>query len=176
MHWVRTSPVPRQVRPKFPEEWQVPNEPRLWITWAHANEKLREEQVYWVSTSSNEGRPHAAPVWGIWKADRFFFETDPKSVKARNLKANSGIVVHIQDGLDTVIVEGTATLEADPKELYRLRKDYIRMYDYEPDWSDKGRQVVFRVLPRVVHAWRAPKMHRNLVNFLFQPGRRGNGA
>jgi len=167
--------VPRRVRPKFPQEWHVPNEPRLWITWAHANEKLMKEQVYWLSTASSDGAPHAAPIWGIWKAGGFFFETNPKSVKGRNLKANPNVIIHTQDGLDTVIVEGTAKVITGPKELGPLRKDYVRKYDYEPDWSDKRSQVVFRVVPRIAHAWRAPRMHRNLVNFIFKDGPRPGG-
>lgn len=79
------------------------------------------------------------------------------------------IVVHVQDGLDTVIVEGAAAVETNPAEMGGLRKDYVHKYDYEPDWSDEQRQVVFRVTPKVAIAWRAPKMHRSYVRFLFQP-------
>jgi general stress protein 26 len=159
--------VPRRVRPQFPKEWHVPEDPRLWITWAQANEKLRDEKVYWVSTASKGGKPHAAPVWGIWKSETFHFETDPNSVKGRNLRRNPGVVVHVQDGLDTVIVEGRATRERGSRELELLRSDFKRKYDYGPDWSDESKQVVFTVTPRVAHAWRAPRMHRTLVNFLF---------
>jgi len=165
--------VPNRVRPKFPAEWHVPNNPKLWITWADAEEKLRKEEVYWVSTASEEGNPHAAPVWGIWKAGEFFFETGPGSVKGKNLRANPRIVVHVQDGLDTVIVEGTALRETDPAVLGALLKEYARKYDYTPDWSNESAQVVFRVRPRVAHAWRAPKMHSNLVNFVFRPEGKG---
>jgi general stress protein 26 len=129
--------------------------------------KLTREKVYWISSSSRQGRPHAAPVWGIWKSDVFYFETDPNSVKARNLRSNPAVVVHIQDGSDTVIVEGRATIEADSMVLRTLLKEYARKYDYRPDWSDSRVQVVFRVQPLVVHAWHAPKMHANLVNFIF---------
>jgi len=159
--------VPRRVRPRFPKEWSVPNDPKLWITWTHANRKLKDEKVYWVSTSSASGKPHAVPVWGIWMGSSFYFETDPASVKGKNLKENPRIVVHIQDGLDTVIVEGRAYRERDPRELKVLRANYLRKYDYEPDWGDEKAQVVFRVGPRRARAWRAPGMHRTLVNFLF---------
>jgi nitroimidazol reductase NimA-like FMN-containing flavoprotein (pyridoxamine 5'-phosphate oxidase superfamily) len=115
-----------------------------------------------------KGKPHAAPVWGIWKANRFYFETAPDSVKGRNLRANPSIVIHVQDGLDTVILEGDARRVTDDGELRRLQRDYVRKYDYRPDWSDTESQVVFRVIPQIAHAWRAPKMHSNLVNFDFR--------
>lgn len=88
-------------------------------------------------------------------------------MKGRNLKENSRTVVHIQDGLDTVIIEGTAARLRDKAELGSLMKDYARKYDYKPDWSGERSQVVFKVSPKIAHAWRAPRMHRNLVNFLF---------
>ena len=160
--------MPRRVRPTFPSEWHVPNNPKLWITWARARSKLGREQVYWISSSSRRGSPHAAPVWGIWKSDVFYFETDPDSVKGRNLRSNPAVVVHIQDGLDTVIVEGIATPETDPAVLRTLLEEYAHKYDYRPDWSDSRAQMVFRVQPRVAHAWRAPMMHANLVNFVFR--------
>jgi len=165
--------VPRRVRPRFPSEWHVPNDPRRWITWARAKAKLTGEEVYWISSSTRQGKPHAAPVWGIWKSDVFYFETAPDSVKGRNLRSNPAVVVHVQDGLDTVIVEGRATREADPTVLRALLKEYDRKYDYRPDWSDGEAQVVFRVQPSVAHAWRAPRMHASLVNFIFKPQIRG---
>jgi len=82
--------------------------------------------------------------------------------------SNPSVVVHIQDGLDTVIVEGRAAPETDPVVLRSLLKEYDRKYDYRPDWSDSRAQVVFRVQPRVAHAWKAPRMHANLVNFVFR--------
>jgi nitroimidazol reductase NimA-like FMN-containing flavoprotein (pyridoxamine 5'-phosphate oxidase superfamily) len=159
--------MPRRIRPKFPEKWRVPNEPKKWITWEHAHRKLAREKVYWISTASRRGQPHAAPVWGIWKKNRFYFETDPKSMKGRNLSSNQSIVVHVPDGNDTVIVEGNARRVKTGGVLSQLRKDYARKYQYTPDWSNKLDQIVFRVQPKTVHAWKAPRMHRSLVKFIF---------
>lgn len=159
--------MPRRVRPKLPPEWHVPEEPSTWVTWKHADEKLKDEKVYWVSTASARGKPHAAPVWGIWRDESFFFETNPKSPKGRNLASNPKIVFHIQDGMDTVIVKGTVKRETNAQRLRTLKSEYVRKYDYKPDWSNKQNQIVFRVRPRIAHAWKAPKMHRSLVNFVF---------
>ncbi len=159
--------APRRIRPKFPAEWHVPNDPEKWITWQHAKNKLANEKVYWISSATSGGRPHAAPVWGIWKESRFYFETDPKSVKGRNMSSNQNIVVHIQDGSDTVIVEGKARRQDTARVLDQLKKDYTKKYRYTPRWSDEQREIVFRVEPVVVHAWKAPRMHRSLVKFVF---------
>lgn len=145
----------------------MPNKPKLWISWTHANNKLAKERVYWISTASSKGRPHSVPVWGIWRDNRFYFETDPYSVKGKNLSTNNSIFVHVQDGLDTVILDGKARREMATDVLDKLRKDYARKYRYKPGWSNRKEQIVFRVEPQTVHAWKAPRMHRNLVKFIF---------
>lgn len=160
-------PRPRRVRPKFPEKWHVPNDPKMWITWEHANKKLAGETVYWVSTASPLGQPLAVPVWGIWKQNRFYFETAPYSVKGSNLLNNQSLFVHVQDGNDTVILEGKAQKEKRSEKLNRLKNDYTRKYQHTPDWSNERDQIVFRVEPRIGHAWKAPRMHRSLVKFIF---------
>src|SRR5438309_6558646 len=106
-------------------------------------------------------------AWGIWKNSNFYFETDPNSPKGRNLTKNPRIVFHVQDGMDTVIVEGSLEREKRPGRLRVLKTEYVQKYRYKPDWSDEQHQIVFRAKPRIAHAWKAPRMHRNLVNFIF---------
>lgn len=104
---------------------------------------------------------------GIWKEEKFFFETEKNSVKGRNLLDNPAIVVHVQDGSDVVIIEGVAQREASGEELESLRTHYYQKYEYKPDWSEESGQVVYRVTPEVVHAWKSPHRNRNRVKFLF---------
>jgi nitroimidazol reductase NimA-like FMN-containing flavoprotein (pyridoxamine 5'-phosphate oxidase superfamily) len=137
------------------------------VTWGQAGAKLEKEKVYWVSTTRKDGRPHSVPVWGIWKDNAFYFETTPSTVKGRNLSQNPSIVVHTQDGYDTVIVEGRTSAEKRPAFLQTLRKMYTAKYDYTPDWSRPDGDRVYRVAPAVVHAWRAPRMHQSIVKFVF---------
>ena len=145
--------MPRRVRPTLPAEWHVPNDPKKWISWTHCNKKLKNEKVFWVSTASTTGRPHAAPVWGIRKNDVFYFETDPNSPKGKNLTRNSQIVFHAQDGMDVVIIEGLAERENNPRRLAVLKADYVRKYNYKPDRSDEKKQIVFSVKPRIAWAF-----------------------
>jgi nitroimidazol reductase NimA-like FMN-containing flavoprotein (pyridoxamine 5'-phosphate oxidase superfamily) len=159
--------TPRRIRPKFPADWKVPEVPSRWVTWEQASGKLQKEEVYWIATTRKDGRPHSAPVSGLWFDDAFFFETEPDSVKGRNLRLNPSVVVHTQNGYNTVIVEGKATRENKPKMLARLRRGYIVKYDYAPDWSGPNAQWVFRVDPAVVLAWKNPRMHQSMVRFVF---------
>ena len=88
-------------------------------------------------------------------------------MKGRNLLDNQNLVVHVQDGNDTVILEGKAWKEKTSETLNGLRNDYTKKYQYTPDWSNERDQIVFRVEPRIAHAWKAPRMHRSLVKFIF---------
>src|SRR4051812_9693775 len=78
------------------------------LPWSFVDERRATAHNYWVVTSSAAGRPHAAPVWGLWLDGRFYFSTDPASRKGRNLAANPALVVHLESGDDAVILEGTA--------------------------------------------------------------------
>lgn len=158
---------PTRIRPTFPKEWRVPDIPSKWITWEHASGKLEREETYWVATTREDGRPHSVPVSGIWLDSAFYFETEPGAVKTRNLQHNPNIVVHVQDGDDTVIVEGSAAIERRPALLTKLRKQYQSKYDYSPTWSGPGAQFVFRVEPKVILAWKSPRIHRTMVRFVF---------
>ena len=73
----------------------------------------------------------------------------------------------MQDGNDTVKLEGKAQREKRSEKLNELKNDYTRKYQYTPDWSKERDQIVFRVEPRIAHAWKAPRMHRSLVKFIF---------
>jgi hypothetical protein len=48
------------------------------------------------------------PVWGAWFEDAFFFGSGRESAKSRNLAANPAVVVHLESGDQTVIIEGRA--------------------------------------------------------------------
>ena len=69
--------------------------------------------------------------------------------------------------MDTVIVEGTVEREKGLRMLKLLNAEYVRKYAYKPDWSNEKHQIVFRVRPKIADAWKAPRMHRSLVNFIF---------
>lgn len=63
---------------------------------------------YWVVTTRSDGKPHSVPVWSIWLDETFYFGTDRRSRKGRNLATNPGLVVHLESGDDVVILEGVA--------------------------------------------------------------------
>jgi PPOX class probable F420-dependent enzyme len=121
--------------------------------WAAVAERLVEARNYWIVTVRSDGRPHAAPVWGVWLDGAVWFSTDGASVKGRNLAARPEVVVHLESGDDVVIVEGRAgPAAAERFEAYR--DEYRRKYDMEhPDLGAPG-ATVFVVTPRRILTWR----------------------
>jgi hypothetical protein len=120
---------PRADRPDMPEYGIVPaGEARL-LDWSWGRERLEATRNYWLATTRPDGRPHAAPVWGLWFDDRLFFSTS--GVKARNLDARPDCVVTTESGAEAVIVEGHAARLRDVARLRPLIEAYSDKYAFE---------------------------------------------
>jgi hypothetical protein len=124
------------------------------LPWSFVDERMASARNYWISTARPDGRPHAAPVWGVWLDGTFFFGTDPRSVKGRNLAANPEIVVHLESGDEVVILEGSVDgiAAAAPDLLQRIASVYNDKYDFQPDPSSVDAPFL-ALRPRVVFAW-----------------------
>ena len=128
---------PRAERPYMPDygvdtpSWEP-------LPWSWATERLVPNRNYWVVTASADGRPHALPVWGVWDgdADRFGFSCGPRSRKARNLAGNPRVVVAIDDTVECVSVEGTASQVTDDGAQSKWIDRYLTKYaPLAPDLS-----------------------------------------
>jgi Pyridoxamine 5'-phosphate oxidase len=107
------------------------------LPFSWAEERLTASRSYWIATSRPEGRPHLAPVWGLWLERQMFFSSGRDSVKARNLAATAQVVVATDNPDEAVIVEGTATEldRADPL-FGRFNAAYLAKYDVDVSAMD----------------------------------------
>lgn len=139
-------------RPSTPGYFRPANEGSGLIEWKSIEDRLASAHNYWVATASKAGRPHAMPVWGVWLGDRFAFSTSPESRKARNLKANPLVVVHLEDGNAVIAIEGRAHEQRDRAKLLAFLDVYNPKYhwNFTPDQVSEG---VFEVLPERAFAW-----------------------
>ncbi len=135
----------------------APAPPGELLPWAWAERRLVDARQYWIATTRPNGRPHCRPVWGVWLPDGFWFSTG--SLARNNLPLNSEITVHLEDGREVVILEGTARPETDLRSLQAMCDAYGPKYDYPIEPADGGVQdsngvggPAHRVLPRVVFA------------------------
>lgn len=144
-------PITKIDRPIVPEGYGVPETQEGVLTWEQVRERLEQAQNYWIITASLAGRPHAAPLWGAWVDDKFYFDGAPTTRWARNLSKNPQITVHLESGSQVVIVEGTFTTEndLDDEAFVRVRASYGSRYSYQPE----TREQLYLVRPSKVLAW-----------------------
>lgn len=94
-------------RPHMPG-YGVPKDMKGTLPWSHVTERMAEAMHYWICTVSPDGHPHATPVDGLWLDDQLYFGGYPQTRRNRNLGANPAACVHLESGIDVVIMHGEA--------------------------------------------------------------------
>jgi PPOX class probable F420-dependent enzyme len=145
--------VPRAERPGFPPGYGINSGAEGLLAWDWASERLGATREYWLATVRADGRPHLAPVWGLWFEERFWFATDTGSVKARNLEREPRCSVSTDSGIETVIVEGVASRKEHPEVPSAVVDAYLEKYDTK---LDPSLGPLFVVEPNTVLGFREP--------------------
>ena len=126
------------------------------LPWSHVDEQMTAARNYWISTTRPDGRPHAAPIWGVWLEGALYFGTGTTSRKGRNMAHQPWIVVNLESGDDAVIVEGSVERVADRAVLEAVNAVYGPKYAYYPlgEAGDQPYDEPFYCLrPQVAFAW-----------------------
>lgn len=142
--------VPKGTKPKF-------------LTWEWVTERLERSHNYWICTARPDGRPHAAPVWGVWHDGAVIFSTDPSSRKARNLAANPAVTIHLESGDEAVILEGkikVIELNSGIDDAYNS-KYKMRLSSFPGPFS------LFSLKPMKVMAWREKDFVTSATKWVF---------
>ena len=148
--------APRVSRPHIPD-YGIPKDKKGLLSWSHVIERMTEARHYWVCTVDANGRPHATPVDGIWLDDRLYFGGSPKTRRHRNLLANPAVCIHLESGLDVVILQGEAQAFRAPNHAFALllAEASKKKYGYAPPpemYETVEGVFVFR--PQMVLAWK----------------------
>ena len=128
------------------------------LTWPEVAGALAPSRNYWLGTTSRDGSPHAAPVWGAVVDEVLYFFTERGSVKARNLAADPRLVLHLESGDDVVIVRGTAEQLGRPGDLPAIVAAFAGKYtepddlQYIPAETDVLNEI-YAVRPRSAMVW-----------------------
>lgn len=154
---------PKASRPHVPG-YGIPETTKGMLPWSHADERLARSMHYWVATTSEDGRPHSVPVWGVWVDGAVCFGGGPDTRWARNLKANPKVAVHLEKGDDVVILEGDVERVENPDDplVTSVQEAYKKKYKMPhppPFW-------VLR--PTKAFAWH--KDLRTATRFQFRQG------
>lgn len=145
------------------------------LPWDWATERLAGAKNYWLATTYPHGRPHMAPVWGIWLEGVFYFSTGPRSRKARNLAENPRCVVCPERADEPVILEGVAEKVVNLELLKRFADVYSTKYQWPTEPTPQGMRdqhgnegPVFAVRPLVVFGW--SEFPQDATRWIFDTG------
>lgn len=143
----------RRVRPNMPRYGVLPDQTDAMLTWDWVDTQMRQARNFWLSTTCPDGKPHAVPVWGVWVESSFFFSTDPLSVKARNIRRDIRVVLHLESGDETLIFEGRLKTSYETDTLQAtINRAYFDKYGLDPE-ADSVDALQYRLLPQKVMAW-----------------------
>lgn len=100
---------------------------------ADVRRRLDTDIVGWFVTTRVGGRPHAVPVWFLWRGDRALIMSEPKTVKVANVRRSPHALLHLhtdETGNGVVVLTGTATISDRPSTqwLDEIGADYTAKY------------------------------------------------
>jgi hypothetical protein len=137
----------------LPKEYGEPTDP---LDWATVRTELERSRTYWIVTVRNDGRPHAVPVDGIWLDDAWYYGGSEETVHHRSVLANPDVVMHLEDGMKAVIVEGEVRRSTPSASVAQgLAEASREKYGYGMSASDYEKGGVLTLRPRRVLAWMA---------------------
>lgn len=160
---------PKITRPTFPKGYV--DAPKSEVSWEYVTLRLEEARTYWLSTVRPNLRPHAIPRWGVWLENHFYYDGSPETRHARNLTTNPETVLHLENGDQPVIVEGSSQAAGKPGSQLaeKIAAAYCKKYagdGYAPQanqWDDGG---LYIFTPRIVLAWTV--FFENPTKFVFE--------
>ena len=112
--------------------------------------RFAENQCSWISTVRPDGRPHATPIWHVWRAGRAFIVTRTDAVKATNIRLNPNVVITHTDARFPVIIEGRASFAPEAEEA--LRPLFLAKYDWDIS-TDADYDTIIAITPEKIIAW-----------------------
>jgi hypothetical protein len=102
------------------------------IPWERATSQFEQREfhggsgTYWLSTTCPDGRPHAAGVLGVWIDGALYFASGVRTLKSRNLEADSRCAVSASLADLDVVIEGSARRVTDGEPLARIAAEFVR--------------------------------------------------
>ena len=151
-----TENLPQATRPHFTRGYGIDrSKTGGLLSWDWVKERMQASRNYWVSTTNQDGSPHAAPVWGVWRQGVLYFGTNRISRKGRNLAADPRVVVHLESGDDVVIFEGVLEELLNSELFEQMAGAYEAKYGgFRPQAGADPENIYYALRPVQVFAWR----------------------
>jgi PPOX class probable F420-dependent enzyme len=127
-----------------------------------AQQRLREEEIAWLTTVRADGQPQSVPVWFLYKDEAFLIYSQPRRQKLQNIGGNPRVDLNLNSnahGGDVVRVEGTAEIAEDappatevPEYVEKYRSAISRI-GFDPGGFARAYSVPLRVTPTRWQVW-----------------------
>jgi Pyridoxamine 5'-phosphate oxidase len=125
------------------------------MDWAAVRARLEEAPRYWLVTTRRDGRAHVVPVDGLWLDDAWWYGGSPDTLHQRNLEHDRRVVVHLEDTMAAVILEGTIEkVPPSPELADRLMAASKAKYGYTPP-PNAYAEGAWALRPERARAWSA---------------------
>jgi PPOX class probable F420-dependent enzyme len=147
--------IRRQTRPRIQADYGVPDTPDGMLRWEEVVARLRRAPTYWVATIEPSRSPQVTPVWGTLVGDRAYFSCGDDTRKARNLRRDPRVTIHLDSDQGVVVITGVARRVEDPR-LERRVTQAMRAKYGESDIPDTAAELhgsYYEVMPKRVLAW-----------------------
>jgi len=127
-----------------------------------ADERLRAEQIIWLTTVNGSGQPQSSPVWFLWDGSEFLIYGSKNGPKTPNIRSNPHVSLHLDGngaGGANVIFEGSARIDedgppADTVAGYAAKyRERIESYGWTMEGVASDYPHVIRVTPTRVRIW-----------------------
>jgi PPOX class probable F420-dependent enzyme len=76
-------------------------------------QRLKDEYVIWLTTTSSDGTPQPRPVWFIWEHESLLIYSEPGAQKVKHIGRNPKVAVHFNSdpqGENVVVFIGEAQI------------------------------------------------------------------
>jgi PPOX class probable F420-dependent enzyme len=145
---------PQQTRPRIQADYGVPATQTGMLPWDEVVSRLLKAQTYWIVTITADGSPQVTPVWGTWLGDRAYFSCGDATHKARNLRRDPRVAIHLDSDQGVVVMSGIARRvdsrhERDVTEAMRAKYGKSDI----PDTAAELHGSYYEVSPNRVLAW-----------------------
>jgi hypothetical protein len=138
------------------------------MSWEWVDEQMTQARNYWVCTVRADGRPHAAPVWGIWHKGVLYFSSSRLSVKGQNVARDPRVSIHLESGDDTVILEGVLRELSDPVLYAEVRVAYNAKYKMDAmEEVPDANSVTWYLEPKTAMSWREADFPNTATRWSF---------
>ena len=97
---------------------------------AALDERLRTEDIAWITTVTADGQPQSSPVWFLWDDGEFLVYAQPRSWKVRNIRGHPAVSLHLNsdDGGGRVVTfEASARIAPEQPPVHQAAS-YLAKY------------------------------------------------